>query len=447
MKKRFFAMFLVVVLALALCLPASAAFDPNTRNSVVVVAICFDDLDGNEYTLGWGTGFFVGRAGENPSYLVTNHHVVEDFIDLGSGELVEVPVDGGYIDGRAKIHVNYDSRDFEEGYLVGYDAIKDLAIVKLAAPTSKRVPLPITTPVDSMVGSTVYALGYPGLAENVLANATTSWGMSDCTVTKGTVSRLFRTQGTGVAGVQIDLDIKHGNSGGPLVTEDNVVIGVNTWGVSNDGESLNYAISAEEVIPLLRQYNVDYTDAANMPAADTNAEDLIPETPPASGFPVWAIILIAVLALGAIAGILIAVLSGNKKKAQQAAAQQQQAAMYQQQQMQQRPAAPVKKGGVRSLSQQHRGATIPVGAQPILLGRGQDCAVVYQSGTPGVSGRHCSLSYDAASGMFTLTDLQSTYGTFLANGQKLTPNMPYRLRAGDQFYLGEPQNKLQLSVE
>lgn len=442
MKKRLFAWTMVLILAVSLCLPASASFDPETRNGVVVVAICFDDLDGNEYTLGWGTGFFVGLAGQDPQYLVTNHHVVEDFIDLGEGELVELSVDGGYINGRAKIHINYDSRDFEEGYLVGYDAIKDLAIVKLAAPTSKRVALPIMEPNDSMVGSTVYALGYPGLAENVFANATTSWGKSDCTVTKGTISRLFRTQGTGTAGIQVDLDIKHGNSGGPLMTEDNVVIGVNTWGVSDSGESLNYAVSAEEVLPLLTRYNVGYTDGAYVSAPTSSDDMLIAPAPEKASFPLWAIILLAVLGLGAIAGILVAVLLGSKKKAAQPAPQPQM-----QQPVPQRPAAPVRKAGVRSLAQQHGGATIAVGAKPIVLGRGADCAIIYQNGTPGVSGHHCSLSYDAAGGTFLLTDLQSTYGTYLANGQKLTPNMAYRLRAGDQFYLGEPQNKLQLTVE
>ena len=102
---------------------------------------------------------------------------------------------------------------------------------------------------------------------------------------------------------------------------------------------------------------------------------------------------------------------------------------------------------MRSLSPQHRGTRVTLGAQPIVLGRGQDCTVVYQSNTPGVSGHHCSLSWDSASGEFILTDLSSTYGTFLANGQKLTPNMAYRLRSGDQFYLGERANLLQVSVE
>jgi pSer/pThr/pTyr-binding forkhead associated (FHA) protein len=39
-------------------------------------------------------------------------------------------------------------------------------------------------------------------------------------------------------------------------------------------------------------------------------------------------------------------------------------------------------------------------------------------------------------GQVTLTDLGSSYGTFLAGGQKLAPNQPVTLRVGDRFYLG-----------
>ena len=39
-------------------------------------------------------------------------------------------------------------------------------------------------------------------------------------------------------------------------------------------------------------------------------------------------------------------------------------------------------------------------------------------------------------GQLTLTDLGSSYGTFLAGGQKLLPNQPVPLRPGDRFYLG-----------
>ena len=70
-----------------------------------------------------------------------------------------------------------------------------------------------------MVGSTIYAVGYPGLAENVFADATTTWGPSDVSVTSGSISRLLTTSGTGQMRLQIDCVIRHGNSGGPLVNE------------------------------------------------------------------------------------------------------------------------------------------------------------------------------------------------------------------------------------
>lgn len=447
MKKRAFALVLVMLLCASLCLPCYAAFDSETRNGVAVVYSCFQDTDGYVYDGGWGTGFFVGKAGQDPVNLVTNHHVIETFIDYGSGELMRVPVDGGYIVGRAKIFVYYNSNDFEEAYLVDYDDVKDIALLKLAAPTGKRVPLPIQTPVDSMVGSNVYALGFPGLSDNIFADATTTWGKSDCTVTKGTISRLFRTSGTGVAYIQTDLEIRPGNSGGPLVTEDNVVVGINTKRYTDDnGDQARYSISIEEVIPMLNRNGVPYTDGATISADEV--QDFTPAEPtadPSSGLPIWAWIAIGVGALALIGLVLALVL--RKKPAAAPVVQQPMPQQPMRQPMPQRPAAPMKRGGVRSLSPQHRGSVIPVTQVPITLGRGADCAVVFQGNTPGVSSHHCTLSFDEASGTFTLTDLQSTYGTFLQNGQKLTPNMPYRLRAGDQFYLGEPQNKLQLSME
>ena len=34
---------------------------------------------------GSGTGFFVGKSGEDPTYIVTNDHVVDDYIKAGEG--------------------------------------------------------------------------------------------------------------------------------------------------------------------------------------------------------------------------------------------------------------------------------------------------------------------------------------------------------------------------
>jgi predicted component of type VI protein secretion system len=102
---------------------------------------------------------------------------------------------------------------------------------------------------------------------------------------------------------------------------------------------------------------------------------------------------------------------------------------------------------IRSLSAQHNGQSFAVDRNGILIGRDPaNCRIVYSEGTPGVSSRHCSIMFDEASGEFLLTDLRSTYGTFLMNGQKLEPNVPYHLRAGESFYVGENSNVLKVEV-
>ena len=386
-------------------------------------------------------------------YLITNHHVIEPFLESGEGELVQAETTEGVLTGRSKIRVFYDSDDFEEAYPVAYDEIKDLAVLKLGAATSKRTPLPLCSPTDNMVGSTIYAVGYPGLAENVFADATTTWGPSDVSVTSGSISRLLTTSGTGQMRLQIDCVIRHGNSGGPLVNEDGQVLGIAVSSVSDEEDSsMYYGVNIDEVIPYLKQYDVPYvlqeagatqssseTSLAEgtAPAGDTIVVPESTEEDPkesSGGVPaaVWVVIGVAV---AAVAGVVIFLLlqKGKKTPVQPAPA----------------PApAPQKVPVLRSLAQQHNGVRIPIQGRQILIGTSQgDCQVVFRSGTPGVSRRHCSISWDAATGDFILTDLGSSFGTFLENRQKLAQGVPTRLRPGDRFYLGSPENLLSTGLE
>src|SRR5699024_10717956 len=120
MKKRIVSSLLAVFLLLAIPLTAFADFDPETRNSVVVVETCLE-LDAGTVSCGWGTGFFVGADGQDPMYLITNHHVIEPFLESGEGELVQAETTEGVLTGRSKIRVYYDSDDYEEAYPVAYD--------------------------------------------------------------------------------------------------------------------------------------------------------------------------------------------------------------------------------------------------------------------------------------------------------------------------------------
>ncbi len=452
MKKRILAALMAVMIVIALAFPANAAFDSKTRESVCVVKVLFETTDGNEFLFGGGSGFFVGQSGKDPQYFITNYHVVSYYYAFDGGKLTTATNKntGTIYQGRAKVRVYFSNDNFMEAYPVEANDTKDIAVMKLEEPTSLRKPIALKEPADSMAGSDVYAVGYPGLSENAWAAPTKSKDISDASVTKGSFSRLFTTQGTGVQNIEIDCDIKHGNSGGPLINEDNQAIGIAYAGYNSvnlktlETEEMNYAVSISEVIPMLKKNDIDFeTDSSSSSSDNGTAKKTTPAPAPQpkeEGFPIMLIVIIAavvvVLAAGAVVAVVI-VKSGKKNKAAVEAASQ--AAAQQNN---------IRTPYVRSLSAQHRGMKVNISGKQILIGRSQsDCAIVFQEGTPGVSGRHCSVSFDMASGDFILTDLRSSFGTYLQSGSKLTAGVPYRLKAGDRFYLGEQTNLIAVELE
>ena len=436
MKRNLTALLLTLMVLIGLCISASAEFNIETRESVAVVDVCLE-LEDWELDLGWGTGFFVGKTGEAPKYLITNYHVIDSFVSNGSGELITYQEGDMELIGRCKIRIYFDSRDFSEGYVVDYNESKDIALLKLEEPTTKRKPLQLLAPTDSMVGQQVYAVGYPGLAENVFVEATTSWGEKDASVTGGTFSRMFTTAGTGRSNLQIDCVLRPGNSGGPLVNNDGAVIGINTERVTEGSvDSIFYAVNIEEVMPMLKQHDVTF-ELYTEPQEVVEIEPVIEEKDNT-----WLIVLVCASAAVIVAVVVVVlVVRSKKKKAAVEKANAEQAAVAAA-----AAATPMRLGYVRSQTAQHRGMRIAVQGQ-IMLGRNRaECALVFQDNTPGVSGRHCSVRFDPITCDFILTDLQSTYGTYLENGQRLTAGVPYHLRSGDRFYLGEAANLLSVEL-
>lgn len=109
--------------------------------------------------------------------------------------------------------------------------------------------------------------------------------------------------------------------------------------------------------------------------------------------------------------------------------------------------APVQRPVVYATGRQMTENKVYLDVRPVLVGRGTDCSIRYPNGTPGVSGRHCSIAWDAASGQFIVTDLGSSYGTYTDGGQKLSANAPYRLLPGTDIRIGDKDNTLRLTVE
>jgi S1-C subfamily serine protease len=155
---------------------------------------------------------------DDRGHVVTNFHVVEDAdsakVTIGDAEY--------------------------EATIAGFARDQDLAVLKVAAPRERLVPIRVGTSADLQVGQKVYAIGNP-------------FGL-DFTLTTGIVSALGRTI-QGVSGatifdvVQTDAAINPGNSGGPLLDSAGRLIGVNTAIYSPSGASagIGFAVPVDTV--------------------------------------------------------------------------------------------------------------------------------------------------------------------------------------------------------
>ncbi|HEV2765424.1 MAG TPA: PEGA domain-containing protein, partial [Pyrinomonadaceae bacterium] len=173
-----------------------------------------------------GSGFFITESG----VVVTNRHVVEN---------------------RSGVSVTTAKGETIPSESVFIHPTKDLALIKVK--TGAYQHLRLADPRFVNVGADVVAIGSPGLpgSSAVLVN----------TVTKGIVSAFRKSETYGLL-VQTDVNINHGNSGGPLLNLRGEVIGVNTLGFREGGATgLNFAIFSSEVLQMLKehfQYEPEY---------------------------------------------------------------------------------------------------------------------------------------------------------------------------------------------
>lgn len=462
MKKKILSLLLATMLLLSLSAPAFALDNPSElRHSVAYVSV-WNEINGTRCGIGFrGTGFFVGAEGENPQYLITNEHVIDSFINLGSGNQTYMSFsdwattfvegesfssqeeyenyvrtlayywqrctssDHAYV--RSHVDIYFSEDDSCEAYLVEADKTNDFAILRLAEPTDQRAPLPISLPTEEMVGKSCYAAGFPGIADNTSVEAVEARGETDATVNSGEVSRLITETGTGTPVIQNTVMTHQGNSGGPLVFENGAVIGITTSSVKASGDTipLHYAISMSIVKPALDRNSIPY-ELLEYPEP----------TPAPTPFPNWAIIAI-IAGVVVIAAVLVLVLKKGKKRAGRDNAQMSPTAAPAQQAAEPKQAPSGDSGfrvqGVAGALEGKR--TLIPATGSLVIGRNpQTCGVVLPENTAGVSGRHCALWVEK--GEVWLKDLGSTHGTFVAPGSRLAAEQPVKLKEGDLFWLG-----------
>ena len=394
LKRVFSLLFGILLLAL---LPLSVLAEsnpvPNAKKAVVCIASGVYYKNGKAYTYdgyyGMGTGFGVGKSGDNAQIFVTNSHVVSDDDDNPYDE-VYILIDNADLD---------DESTVVPCKILYADADIDLAIIQAKDPIPGVRTLPLRSAKEISTGDTVYALGFPGIAD-VAADAN-HYTVEDITVTNGIVSR--HLQSSGVDCMAHTAAINHGNSGGPLIDADGNVVGINTFGLTDmeTADTRGYAIYIDYAMEALDELDLPYT---------TEAEK--------KEFPVRA------AAIGAGIVILIAaaavVLLRKKKPVPQ-------------------PAPPQ-----RILLQCTRG---PLQGKTwelfvsLSIGRNPGENIVLPADTPGISRRHCLISRQG--NQVTVTDLGSSYGT-LMNANRLTPNQPVQAFNGASISLANGAVQFQL---
>ena len=444
MKSKVFSRILVMLLLACLVsatgITTAYAFDNSVREGAVPVVFYLKDASYYVYNgegfamlehigdieFGGGSGFFVGASDEDPQYIVTNCHVIDDYLEAGEGGTylyftesyyAGYPVYIGAL--NCELRIYYSQDDYDVAYVDCYgDRSKvDLAVLRLRNPTSKRHALQLMLPTDDMVGETVYTIGFPANADNRYTGAS-QYGVEDATVHKGSINKFVANTGVGVERIAVDATIQHGNSGGPLVTEEGYVIGVSTniYSTSpyeNQIEADYYAINATELVRFLDKNSIPYELAVSD-----------------SGIP--AALIIGVIAAVAVAAAVVLVVVLRKKKVDADVIAVGPAPV---------PGptpAPAQEYRIQGVSGAFAGRRFAINeGVPVRIGTDPTANdLVFPAGTAGISRRHCVLTLK--NGQLWLQDVGSSYGT-MAGTQRLIKDQPVVLRMGDRFSLGSDQ--------
>lgn len=282
MSKRFMkqlvtataAICMILVMMLPINVSAEGTSDPTDGILQVMLAYVDDGGERTYYTS--GTCFLI-----NEEYVLTNQHIFnldEEYVKLASGESVslrEAIMIGENLselnnnDRHLKLFV-FANRDMSVEAVAHENAkseAMDFAVLRLSEKIYDRKPLAMGDSSAVKQQDTVYALGFP--ADSIEDKAFNT--KSDVSIVNGIVSKVTTRDKADVFEHTAPLNL--GNSGGPLLNENNEVIGINTFVVSiNNLTTKNYTIQINPIKEALNTFGITYTspDSPAGPTTDPN---------------------------------------------------------------------------------------------------------------------------------------------------------------------------------
>lgn len=282
----------------------SQSFDVKRHDPSVVRVVQFEIKDGKRQDrYGIGTGFVI-----DGEYILTNHHVIDDSeIKKRNNTAQWVVVDGSL-------------KTLRLAQIVWASTDLDLAVIRVPGINRPAVTLSAAPPADyPNKGDIVWAIGYPGMADNLGSEE----ARLSSTVTKGVVAKVV----PGKAGygdkvrpiIQHDAAIHGGNSGGPLFDNCGTVVGVNTFRpVTTLEVSKEVARGEANAGVFYSPHIVNFLEARKTTAAlsgiNVRTSSTVCETAEGGGMPVLAYVAIAVVGLLALGAGVLALRKGTTRE-------------------------------------------------------------------------------------------------------------------------------------
>ncbi len=472
--KHIFSLAAAVMLLAAMMLPAFAASKvsiEDMQKSIVYIEHEFTltsrSYNNLSFTLtGSGTGFAIGIPGKPVQYIGSANHVTDPQFNNGiyqvtldsSGRVIsykqvnaKYPQHGEDNNGNLVVidyftgtteslfaYYSVSTQDKVSLKVVDHSYAKDVSVCKIGSePTEKIVARPLRTRETVETGENIVVVGYPGITRNV--DSEHRFDYSDSSVTKGSIQKTAELMSSdldetvSVYLYTVDASVTQGNSGGPLFDEQGNILGICSFSSLNVEKlaQANYFPAIDELINLL--------NAAKIPYAVAGEGNLT-----------LIIIIVAVVLVVIIAALIVLLAMRNKKQQQPAPAASSSlnetfAANFNPVSV---PTGTVgetlpeketsKKMYLLGIKGYFEGKKFAI-TDRVVIGRDSSrCNVVFPPEQPGVSSVHCAISISG--GSLSIKDCGSTYGTYLADGNKLPANLPTVLRSGAQFWVGDKQN-------
>lgn len=218
-------------------------------------------MDDKFYLMKHINGFLVNNRADE-AYVVT----ADDMLTNSKKEIQayckenDIKYEDGNYQNSIQIVVKGDVK--EEAEVVAESKKENFAILRVNEGINEKTSLKLGDRQSIVVGDTVYALGFDRNAKE--GDKYTEFSALDVKIEEGSIQDTGTKQ-EGVFYIQHSVEITDGNYGGPILTQDGYVVGLNDIHFNDEKQGIYCSLPIDEVREILDNYGIDYENNEKKP--------------------------------------------------------------------------------------------------------------------------------------------------------------------------------------